>query len=105
MLIAVLAAAIVAWLSSQLAKQKKTEFKPRNDELSFVNTEPCDACCAMLAKVRDAAKKHLSGKNLESFLTEVGISFNTYVILCFRMTRRLTMANIGYCSNIYGSLQ
>ena len=69
--------AIIAWLSAQLAKQKKNEYKPRNDEMSFVNTEPCEACCNMLAKVRDAAKQSLSGKNLEVFLTDVGVSFNT----------------------------
>lgn len=72
--------AIVAWLSATLAKQKKSEFKPRNDEFSFVSTEPCEACCAMLAKVRDAARQNLSGKNLEVFLTEIGISFNTSVL-------------------------
>jgi exocyst complex component 5 len=69
--------AIVAWLSLQLSKQKKNEFKPRNDELSFVNTEPCDACCVILIRVRDAAKQNLSGKNLDVFLTEIGVSFNT----------------------------
>ncbi|EJD01579.1 exocyst complex protein [Fomitiporia mediterranea MF3/22] len=71
---------IVAWLSATLAKQKKNEFKPRSDELSFVNTEPCDGCCMTLAKVRDAARQNLSGKNLEVFLTEVGITFNTLLL-------------------------
>ena len=70
--------AVVSWLSTQLAKQKRTDFKPRNDDLSFarVNTEPCIACCDMLEKVRDAAKATLSGKNLEVFLTEVGVAFH-----------------------------
>lgn len=70
--------AIVNWLSAQLAKQKRTDFKPKNDDLSFarVNTEPCIACCDMLEKVRDAAKATLSGKNLEVFLTEVGVAFH-----------------------------
>ncbi|KAH9894425.1 exocyst complex protein [Cubamyces lactineus] len=70
--------AIITWLSAQLAKQKRTDFKPRNDDLSFarVNTEPCIACCDMLEKVRDAAKANLSGKNLEVFLTEVGVAFH-----------------------------
>ncbi|KAI0772013.1 exocyst complex protein [Trametes elegans] len=70
--------AIITWLSAQLAKQKKTDFKPRNDDLSFarVNTEPCVACCEMLEKVRDAAKANLSGKNLEVFMTEVGVAFH-----------------------------
>jgi len=73
--------AIVAWLSIQLAKQKRNDFKPRNDDISFarVNTEPCDACCEHLEKVRDAAKQSLGGKNLEIFLTEIGVAFHTSV--------------------------
>ncbi|KAI1786648.1 exocyst complex component Sec10 [Ganoderma leucocontextum] len=70
--------AIITWLSAQLAKQKRTDFKPKNDDLSFarVNTEPCVACCDTLEKVREAAKASLSGKNLEVFLTEVGVAFH-----------------------------
>ncbi|KAJ7094571.1 exocyst complex protein [Mycena belliarum] len=73
---------IVSWLSSHLAKQKKNDFKPRNDDLSFarVNTEPCVACCETLERVRDAAKANLSGKNLEVFLTEVGVSFHSLLL-------------------------
>ncbi|KAF6762173.1 exocyst complex component protein [Ephemerocybe angulata] len=73
---------IVNWLSAQLSKQKKNDFKPRNDDMSFarVNTEPCVACCDMLEKVRDAAKENLSGKNLEVFLTEIGVSFHSLLL-------------------------
>ncbi|KAJ6628866.1 exocyst complex protein [Mycena sp. CBHHK59/15] len=73
---------IISWLSLQLAKQKKNDFKPRNDDLSFarVNTEPCVACCETLERVRDAAKLSLSGKNLEVFLTEVGVSFHSLLL-------------------------
>jgi hypothetical protein len=74
-------AAIVGWLAAQLAKQRRIDFKPRNDDLSFarVNTEPCVACCELLEKVRDAAKQCLTGKNLEVFLTEIGVAFHMYV--------------------------
>ncbi|KAH9844089.1 exocyst complex component Sec10 [Rhodofomes roseus] len=77
-----LADALINWLSAQLTKQKKTDFKPRNDDLSFarVNTEPCVACCDTLEKVRDATKANLSGKNLEVFLTEVGIAFHSLLL-------------------------
>ncbi|THH14390.1 hypothetical protein EW146_g5934 [Bondarzewia mesenterica] len=70
--------AVISWLTVQLSKQKKTDFKPRNDDLSFarVNTEPCIACCEILEKARDAAKQNLSGKNLEVFLTEIGVAFH-----------------------------
>lgn len=73
--------AVVAWLATQLSKQKRSDFKPRNDDLSFarVNTEPCEVCCETLEKARDAAKQSLTGRNLEVFLTEVGVTFHTYV--------------------------
>ncbi|KAI0065945.1 exocyst complex protein [Artomyces pyxidatus] len=77
-----LADAIVSWMSTQLAKQKKTDFKPRNDDLSFarVNTEPCLLCCETLEKVGVAAKQNLSGKNLETFLTEIGVAFHSLLL-------------------------
>ncbi|ELU37755.1 exocyst complex protein [Rhizoctonia solani AG-1 IA] len=70
--------AVLVYLASQLSKQKKNDFKPRNDDLSFarVNTDPCTACCEMLDKFRDVAKENTSGKNLEYLLTEVGTSFH-----------------------------
>jgi len=73
---------IVSWLVLQLTKQKRNDFKPRNDDISFsrVNTEPCEACCESLEKVRDAAAQNLSGKNLEVFLTEVGVSFHSLLL-------------------------
>ncbi|TEB30100.1 exocyst complex protein [Coprinellus micaceus] len=77
-----MADSIVGWLSLQLTKQKKADFKPRNDDISFarVNTEPCVACCETLEKVRDAAKESLSGKNLEVFLTEIGVAFHSLLL-------------------------
>ncbi|KIK44255.1 hypothetical protein CY34DRAFT_802864 [Suillus luteus UH-Slu-Lm8-n1] len=74
--------AIISWLSLQLSKQKKNDFKPRNDDLSFarVNTEPCVACCEILEKVRDAAIQNISGKNREAFLTEIGVSFHSLLL-------------------------
>ncbi|QRW15862.1 exocyst complex component Sec10 [Rhizoctonia solani] len=74
--------AVLVYLASQLSKQKKNDFKPRNDDLSFarVNTDPCTACCEMLDKFRDAAKENTSGKNLEYLLTEVGTSFHSLLL-------------------------
>ncbi|KAH9977834.1 exocyst complex component Sec10-like protein [Lactifluus volemus] len=74
--------AIVSWMATQLAKQKKTDFKPRNDDDSFarVNTDPCIGCCEILEKVGTVAKKNLSGKNLEIFLTEVGVAFHSQLL-------------------------
>ncbi|KAF7355497.1 Exocyst complex component protein [Mycena sanguinolenta] len=73
---------IISTLSSHLVKQKKNDFKPKNDDFAFsrVNTEPCLACCETLERVRDAAKASMSGKNLEVFLTEVGVSFHSLLL-------------------------
>ncbi|KAI0268316.1 exocyst complex component Sec10 [Gloeopeniophorella convolvens] len=74
--------ATLSWTVTQLAKQKKTDFKPRNEDDSFarVNTEPCVGCCETLEKVGVAAKQNLSGKNLETFLTEVGLAFHSQLL-------------------------
>lgn len=70
--------ALVASLTAQLAKQKKHDFRPRNDDGLFdrVSTEPCSACCDLLDKVREAAAEHLSGQNRENFLVEIGVAFH-----------------------------
>ncbi len=71
--------AIIAWLGLLLAKQKKLDFKPKNDDLAFArpNTEPCLLACAFLGKVRDVANASLTGRNAEVFLTEIGVQFHT----------------------------
>lgn len=73
---------IVLWLSYLLTKQKRNDFKPKNDELSFArtNTEPCELCCDFLAQVHVTATEALSGKNLEALLTEVGVSFHSLLL-------------------------
>jgi hypothetical protein len=43
------------------------------------NTEPCTLACEFLETVRESAREGLSGKNAEVFLTEIGVSFHTYV--------------------------
>lgn len=74
---------IVAWLRNLLTRQKKDDFRPRDDELSFArtNTDPCEMCCDFLGTVRDTVKEGLSGKNAEAFLTEVGVAFHRSVSL------------------------
>lgn len=72
---------IVAWLAQLLLKQKKHDYRPKNDELSFArtNTEPCELICDFLASLRDAASA-LSGKNREAFLLEVGVAFHSLLL-------------------------
>jgi hypothetical protein len=72
---------VVTYLTFVLTKQKKNDYKPKDDELSFARTttEPCKISCEFLETVRDTAKESLSGKNAEAFLTEIGVAFHRSV--------------------------
>lgn len=71
-------AGITNWLTYLLSKQKKNDYKPKDEELSFArnNTEPCTLSCEFLETVRESTREGLSGKNAEVFLTEVGVTFH-----------------------------
>ncbi|GMK57608.1 hypothetical protein CspeluHIS016_0404420 [Cutaneotrichosporon spelunceum] len=72
---------IVSWLAQLLLKQRKNDYKPKNDELSFArtNTEPCDFICDFLGNLQEASNA-LSGKNREAFLLEVGVAFHSLLL-------------------------
>ncbi|KAG9289444.1 hypothetical protein G9A89_008005 [Geosiphon pyriformis] len=73
--------AIFARLGYLLSKQKKSDFKPKEDEvLSSLVTSPCDASVDFLRKVQINSSQFLDGKNLELFLTEIGMSFHSMLL-------------------------
>lgn len=74
---------ILAWLAVLLSKQKRLDFRPRNDgeALDRPNTEPATLACDFLHRVREAATMSLNGKNCEAFFSEVGIAFHRCVRL------------------------
>lgn len=69
---------VLSWLSLLLGRQKKNEFKLRNDEFITVNSDACVQSCGFMDHVRSAVMANLSGKNQENFLTEVGLAFHGY---------------------------
>ncbi|WAR59905.1 hypothetical protein PtB15_11B546 [Puccinia triticina] len=73
---------VLSWLSSSLGKQKKLDFKPKNDELDFsrTHTEACAACSDFLNTTRTIVNQSLSGKNSEIFLSEVGVVFHSFLL-------------------------
>ncbi|GAA96373.1 uncharacterized protein L969DRAFT_91493 [Mixia osmundae IAM 14324] len=78
---------VVSWLAQMLSsKQKKSDFKPKNDDVAFsrVNTEPCIACTDYLALVLETTRGTLSGKNCETVLTEIGVSFHSLLLDHFK---------------------
>ncbi|KAK0545750.1 Exocyst complex component 5 [Tilletia horrida] len=73
---------IVSYLSTRLATQKKTDYNPKNDDFAFtrMNTEPCIACIEALGKIQASARENLSGKNVEVFLSEIGVTFHSLML-------------------------
>ncbi|CAG8562226.1 11518_t:CDS:10, partial [Ambispora gerdemannii] len=73
--------AILLRLGHILSKQKKSDFKPKEDEvLTNLMTSPCDISVDFLKKVYANSNQFLDGKNLELFLTEVGMSFHSMLL-------------------------
>lgn len=73
---------LVVWLSFLLAKQKRNDYKPKDDVMSFTrtNTEPCELCVEFLGSVQDTVGENMSGKNSEHFLTEIGVAFHSLLL-------------------------
>lgn len=70
---------IVSFLSGRLSTQKKNDFTPKNDELAFarINTDPCLTCVEAIEKIEQMARSGLgTGKNSDTFLTEIGVAFH-----------------------------
>ena len=91
---------IISWLTGQLLKQKKLDYKPRNDDIGTLgtNTEPCQACCHSVTKTLEAAKENLSGMNQEVFLTEIGVAFQRRVPECVGGTISSANCPVSYSS-------
>jgi hypothetical protein len=79
-------AASVSWLSVLLKRQKNSDFKPKDEEMSFARTttEPCTLCCSYLERLNEAGHKAFTGKNAEAFFTELGVEFHGYVLAGLR---------------------
>jgi hypothetical protein len=78
--------ASVSWLSVLLKRQKNSDFKPKDEEMSFARTttEPCTLCCSYLERLNEAGHKAFTGKNAEAFFTELGVEFHGYVLAGLR---------------------
>lgn len=68
----------MAWLSVLLSKQKKFDFRPKNDDFALmqINTEPCILVSEFLACLKKVIDESLNSKNREAVLIEIGISFH-----------------------------
>nr|CAG8602454.1 11762_t:CDS:10 [Entrophospora candida] len=78
--------AIIARLSFFLSRQKRADFKPKDEEdlITNIATMPCNNCVEYIKKVNVNMNKYLDGKNFENFLTEVGILFHSMLLDHFK---------------------
>ncbi|KAJ8330382.1 hypothetical protein BDV3_003129 [Batrachochytrium dendrobatidis] len=67
-------AVVASWMEVLFARQKKSDFKPRDDivAVNTLSTLVCNQVVDFIQRVRDEAHVSLDGENLESYLTEVG---------------------------------
>ncbi|KAF8426330.1 exocyst complex component Sec10-like protein [Tirmania nivea] len=73
---------VLGWVSGLLAKQKKSDYRPKDDDVSLttLQTQTAAAIVAFLAKVHTVAVTALSGQNLSAFLAELAASLLSLVL-------------------------
>ncbi|KAF8939975.1 exocyst complex component Sec10-like protein [Dissophora ornata] len=77
---------ILAWLENCLSRQRRVDFKPKDDEIDLTGlaTKPCMDCCEFLRRMYDMIRKYFDGKNIEMFCTEIGIGFHGMLLEHFK---------------------
>ncbi|KAF1912552.1 exocyst complex component Sec10-like protein [Ampelomyces quisqualis] len=69
------------WVSKCLAQQKKTDFRPKDDELMATSeTQACRDVTTFLTRVATQATAALSGRNLSLFLAELARGMRSLVL-------------------------
>ncbi|KAF9132469.1 Exocyst complex component 5 [Mortierella sp. 14UC] len=77
---------ILAWLETCLGRQRKSDFKPKDDEIDLTGlaTKPCIDCCEFLRRMYETTKKCFDGRNIEMFCSEVGVTFHGMLLEHFK---------------------
>lgn len=70
---------ITSWLSELLSRQKKNDFRPKDEEgaMMSMGTQPCMQTIDFIVKVYRSASNALQGKNFEAFLRRIGNAFHS----------------------------
>ncbi|KAI8805612.1 exocyst complex component Sec10-like protein [Cladochytrium replicatum] len=69
--------AVVSWLVVLLSKQKKLDFKPKDETSEQPSTtQPCSQICEFLRKVHGTTSKILRGEGQSVFFSEVWLAFH-----------------------------
>ncbi|KAG0027235.1 Exocyst complex component 5 [Podila clonocystis] len=77
---------ILAWLETCLGRQRRSDFKPKDDEVDLTGlaTKPCIDCCEFLRRMYNTIRECFDGKNIEMFCTEVGVTFHGMLLEHFK---------------------
>ncbi|KAJ1724446.1 Exocyst complex component 5 [Coemansia erecta] len=81
-----LVGACTQWISGILAKQKKNDFRPADDDFSALEmgTQPCHQCTEYLYRVRSACTQHLGPENRDRVLADIGNALHRMLMDHFR---------------------
>jgi hypothetical protein len=73
-----------AWVTKLLSSQKKTDFRPRDEDMALaiesLQTPTCLSIYTFLSKVANLAITTLDGSNLTSFLAETAVGLRSLLI-------------------------
>lgn len=76
------------WVSRALTTQKKTDFRPKDNELEIMaeqlQTPTCQTICSFLKRVSLLAKQAIDGHNLEVFSSELALSVHRLLFEHFK---------------------
>ncbi|CAM0136693.1 Exocyst complex component 5 [Umbelopsis sp. WA50703] len=77
--------AITNWLGSLLSKQKRNDFRPKEEDVILtLTTQPCTNCDDFVKRVQTVIENAFTGKNKESILTEIGSVFHSLLLEHFK---------------------
>lgn len=76
---------VLNWVSRSLSAQKKTDFRPKDNELEVMaETTPCQIICIFLKRFFILTKQAIDGHNLEMFSTELALSVHRLLFEHFK---------------------
>lgn len=69
------------WVNRLLSQQKKTDFRPKDDDLMVTSeTQACREVSAFITRVAAQATSALSGRNLSLFLAELALGLRSHIL-------------------------
>ncbi|KAG0169430.1 Exocyst complex component 5 [Apophysomyces sp. BC1034] len=77
---------ITNWLNEILSRQKKNDFRPKDEEVVMMSmgTQPCVQSMEFIERIFKVASKSLQGKNFELFLLKIGHAFHSLLLEHFK---------------------